>query len=121
MSPDDPTDTALRAAFESVVCEWGGVTTEQLFGFPAYRADGRLFAVLDAGGVALTRLPPEHANRLNETHETGTFEAYGQSIGKWDYVESDVDHLQAVVPYVEESYDAARSDTRSVPPPKDER
>lgn len=117
---DSPQAGPLQTAVEEVVIKWDGVTTERLFGFPAYRVGGRLFAVLDEDGVALTRLRDADRERLQTDFEVGSFEAYGQTIGKWEYVPTDVDDLERLVDYVRASYATARSETRSVPPPDDE-
>lgn len=117
---DVPEAGPLQSTVEAVVLEWAGVTAERLFGFPAYRADGQLFLVLDEDGVALTRLPNARREHLAADFEVGTFEAYGQAIGKWEYVPADVDDVERLVEYVQASYEAARSETRSVPPPDDE-
>lgn len=120
MTGDDlRTDAGLAAVFEQTVRDWPGVAGTDLFGYRAYEADGTVFAVLDAEGVALTRLPGEAAQRLATDHETGPFEAYGRTIGKWEYVRMGADDLDALVPYVRESYEAAHSGTGSVPPPDD--
>lgn len=122
MSSDGRTpDDGLRAAFEDRVFDWPDVTTQVLFGYPAYRVTGTVFAVLDAEGIALTRLPANEEATLVQDHDTGPFEAYGQTIGRWTHVTADADDLEHFLPFVRASYETARSGTRDVPPPDEDR
>lgn len=109
----------LQAAFEDLVGDWPDVTSELLFGYRAYRAGETVFAVLDADGVALTRMPAASRTQLAGERETGPFEAYGQTIDSWIHVPVSPGDLESLAPFVRESYDRARSGTASVPPPAD--
>lgn len=109
----------FKAAVEHLVCDWPAVTGSLLFGFPAYRAEDSVFAVIDSHGVALARLPESTEDQLAANWETGPFTAYGQTIDRWVYVEATVDDLEALGPFVRESYETALSGTAAVPPPTD--
>lgn len=119
MGYDASAGAGLKSAFEERVVGWPDVTATVLFGFPAYRVQGTVFAVLETDAVALTRLPFAGRVRLAEDHDVGPFEAYGQTIDSWVSVETSGRGLDSLVPFVRESYETARSGTAPVPPPDD--
>lgn len=97
----------LKATFEAAVLDWAEVEATTMFGCPTYRADGTVFAVLVTDGVALTRLPADARDRLAGEFQTGPFEAGGRTVTKWVAVDVDDDELDALLPYVEISYETA--------------
>ncbi|WP_255194952.1 TfoX/Sxy family protein [Halorarius litoreus] len=100
----------LRDAFERLVLDWPDVAARPMFGCPSYQADGTLFAVLVTDGVALTRLPDDRRDALDAAFETGPFQAGERTVTKWVQVAVDATELDALVPYVESSYEAARAE-----------
>lgn len=109
MSYFDAEDGAeLKRAFDGAVLDWPDVTARTMFGCPSYLADGTLFVVLVTGGVALTRLPAERRERLDAEFETGPFEAGDRTVTTWVRATiEDPSDLDALLPYVEASYEAA--------------
>ena len=105
----DPEDGAeLKAAFEERVLSWPGVTATTMFGCPSYRADGTLFAVLVTEGVALTKLPADRREALDERFETGPFRAGERTVEKWVQVTvDDPTDIDALESDIEASYEAA--------------
>ncbi|WP_276259946.1 TfoX/Sxy family protein [Haloglomus litoreum] len=103
----------LQEAFERAVADWPDVTNRTMFGCPSYLADGTLFAVLVTDGVALTRLPDAERERLAEAFETGSFQAGERTVTKWVQVPVDADGLDALLPYVEASYETALAEAEA--------
>lgn len=120
MGDDESTEAALQSAFEERVLAWPDVTATVLFGFPAYRVQETVFAVLDTGAVVLTRLPAGGRERLADEYPVGPFEAYGQTIDSWVRVDATGVTLDSLLPFARESYERARSGTTPVPPPDDD-
>jgi hypothetical protein len=110
----------LKTALEDQVRDWAGVTTEWLFGYPTYQAEGTIFALVATDGLVLTRLPEPDRERLASSHETGAFEPGEQTIGSWVHVPAGPGDLDGLVPFIRASHDAALSESRAVPPPDDE-
>ena len=99
---------ALKTAFEGEVLDWPDVIATTMFGCPSYQADGTLFAVLVTDGVALTRLPNDHRERVAQRFETGPFQAGDRTVTKWVQVTiDDVDALDALVSHIKASYESA--------------
>lgn len=94
-----------------MVLDWPHVEKTRMFGHPSYLVGGELFAVLSTAGVALTRLPPSSRAELEEEYDVGPFESGGKEGTEWAYVEIDgVEDLNQLLPYMQQSYQAARSD-----------
>lgn len=109
---DTEADEALQTAFEDVVFDWADVTATTMFGCPTYLADGTIFAVLVTDGVALTRLPDDHRERVARAFETGPFQAGDRTVTKWVQVTiDDVAALDSLVPDIEASYESARAES----------
>lgn len=109
---DATTGEGVRRAFDKQVTDWPGVTTRTSFGCPSYSADGTLFAVLVTEGVVLTRLPQDHRDALDASFETGPFEAGGRTVTSWVRVTvDDPSDLDGLLPFVEQSYEAARAES----------
>jgi len=105
---DPARGASLRTAFDALVADWPDVTATTMFGYPSYRADGTLFAVLVTDGVALTRLPDDRRDGLDGQFETGPFDAGGRTVTKWVQVTiDDVDELEPLRPFVAASYESA--------------
>lgn len=105
---DEQTGVALRDAFDDMVGGWEeDVSTVTMFGCPCYRANGKVFAVLATGGVALTRLPDDVRADLEAKRETEPFDANGRTTRKWVQVPTDGSDLDGIERYVRASYDAA--------------
>lgn len=121
MDTSDPTaGDALQAAFEAMVLDWQDVTAHSMFGHPSYKAAGIIFALLVTEGVILTRLSVDERPVLAARFETGPFEANGQTVSKWVRVGVGPDELDGLEPFVRASHEAARSESRDVPPPANE-
>jgi hypothetical protein len=100
----------LRETFDRLVADWPGVTRETIFGCPSYRVDGTLFAVLVTDAVALTRLSGEDREELERGFTVAPFRADGRTVSAWTQVlVDDPGRLDALLPYVTASYEAARS------------
>ena len=98
----------LKTAFEAEVMDWPHVTATTMFGCPSYQADGTLFAVLVTDGVALTRLPSDHRERVARTFESGPFQAGERTVTKWVQVTiDDLAGLDSLVPHIKASYESA--------------
>jgi hypothetical protein len=109
---DAERDGDLRTAFEDLVVDWPGVASKTMFGCPSYQADGTLFAVLVTDGVALTRLPADRRAALDAAFETGPFQAGDRTVSTWVQVTvDDVAEIDALAPYVDASYAAARGES----------
>lgn len=117
---DEDAGGALKAALEDLALDWRGVARQWMFGYPTYRADGTIFALVANDGLVLTRLPEGERERLAEAYETGPFEAGEQTIGTWVHVAAGPADLDALAPFVRASHEAALGESRSVPPPTDE-
>lgn len=105
---DKEQGAALKSAFDDVVLDWPDVTATTMFGCPSYQAEGTLFAVLVTDGVALTRLPSDHRDAVEEAFATGPFRAGERTVTTWVYVSiEDVADLDALVPHVKASYESA--------------
>ena len=103
----------LRAAFEDVVLDWRGVEPMTMFGCPAYRADGVLFALLVTEGVVLTRLPAESRETLEAAFETGPFSGSSRPPKQWVQVVVDAPAMVDLVPFVRDSYEAALAEAEA--------
>ena len=105
---DDAGD--LRVALEAHVLTWERVGKRRMFGCPSYMADGTLFAMVITGAIVLTHLTPESRVSLASIAKVEPFQAGRKLIHKWAQV--CIDHpsqIDAVIPYVHESYEAAIS------------
>ena len=95
----------VRDVFEAQVMAWPGVTGRVMFGCPAYRADGTIFALLITGGLALTRLDDQQQAALAEQFAVRPFVTDDRVIKKWAVVpirgSTDLDELW---PSVRQSY-----------------
>lgn len=104
--PDRMAD--LRDAFEAGVLDWEGVTTQVMFGCPAYQAQGKLFGFLVTEGLVLTKLDAKARHALERDRDAGPFESDGRTMDRWCRVPvaepADLDDLMA---HVEASYRAA--------------
>ena len=95
----------IRRGLDRLVMRWPGVRSDELFGCPAYRADGTIFAVLTTGAVALTRLPDDKRDELKRSFQTRPFGSGERNIGRWVNVRVDDNgDLERLLPYLEESY-----------------
>ena len=107
---DETVGAGLREAFDDLVGGWEAeVSTVTMFGRPAYRADGKVFAVLATDAVALTRLPTDVRAELEAERETEPFDATGRRVEKWVRIPVDGTDLGGIERYVRASYEAARS------------
>jgi hypothetical protein len=121
METYDPAEgEATKLAVESVVEDWAAVTQRVLFGYPAFYAGRTIFVLIANDGLALTRLPEDDRERLAESHDVGPFQAGGQAIEKWTYVPVGPAGVDALVPFLRASYQAARTESRPVPPPDEQ-
>lgn len=80
---DEETMGEVRAEFERHAMGWADVTTRKMFGCPAYRAQGHLFAVILTGSLVLTELPPEVRSTLPPELGATAFSAGTRMVPKW--------------------------------------
>ncbi len=111
---------ALNQAVEAAVSDWAGVTKPWMFGFPTYKAEGTIFALVANDGVVLTRLPDDDHAKLDDRFATGPFQAGDQTIESWVHVTLGADDLDGLVPFLRASHNAALGESRAVPPPDTE-
>jgi hypothetical protein len=105
---DESTGGGLKRGLDRLVMRWPGVRDDNLFGCPAYRADGTLFAVVTTGAVALTRLPAPDREELEGMFQTRPFGSGERQISRWVNVRVDHDgDLGELLPYIESSYKTA--------------
>jgi len=79
-----------------------------MFGCPAYIARGALFALLVTRGIVLTHLPETEREALSRVAIVQPFQAGTKTIHRWAQVSIDsTEEIEAVVPYVYISYQAA--------------
>ena len=98
----------VRQAFEEMVLAWPEVEKRIMFGCPAYRANGTIFAALITGGLVLTRLKPAERDALNEEYAVRPFEANGRLMKRWDVVHiSDPLEFDELEPFIKQSYQNA--------------
>jgi hypothetical protein len=99
----------LRLKVEKIVLEWPGVTKKMLFGSPAYLIGKTYFAMLETGGIILTRLSEQEKARLLDDPRWGYFEGHGRVMKKWVRISatspSDID---TYIPFIRSSYETAR-------------
>ena len=105
---DKDDGAVLKSTFDEIVLDWPDVTATTMFGCPSYQAEKTLFAVLVTDGVALTRLPGDHRERVMQAFETGPFQAGERTVTKWVQITiTDVAKLDSLVPHVRASYESA--------------
>lgn len=76
-----------------------------MFGYPVYHVAGVLFAILTEEGVALTELPPELHEDLEDEFAVRPFEAGEGLETEGLLVQIDaVDDLNRLLPYLQKSY-----------------
>lgn len=99
----------LRDAFEEHVLDWPGVTTQVMFGCPAYQVRGDLFAFLVTEGLVVTKLDAGGRHTLEQDHAAGPFEAGQRTMASWSRVPiHEVADLEELLEHVRASYEAAR-------------
>ncbi len=109
---DTEEGAALKSAFDEIVLDWPAVTATTMFGCPSYQAEGTLFAVLVTDGVALTRLPADHRERVAQTFEVGPFRAGERTVTKWVQITVEAgSELDSLIPHIEASYESALEET----------
>ncbi|MGC9349266.1 MAG: hypothetical protein ACP5JG_14085 [Anaerolineae bacterium] len=96
----------LREAFEREVMGWDKVKKRDMFGCPAYLADGKLFAFLVSEGVVITQIRKHDRETLGEAFETEPFHAGEREITRWLKVTiGDLDRLGRVLRFVKKSHE----------------
>ena len=102
----DPEEAgAVRSLVERAVGDWEGVTTATVFGCPAFRVDGELFAVVVTGGVVPTNLEETDREELADEFGAAPFHADDRVVDSWPVVTlHDPDHFDLLVPYLRRSY-----------------
>lgn len=101
----------FRRAFEREVLDWPEVSSRKMFGCPAYRAGGTLFAFVIDDGIVLTKLGEADRQELAERFGAGPFEPGRGTIQRWAVVPvSDELALSPVLDYVRKSYGVAMGD-----------
>ena len=102
----------VRQAFEEMVLAWPDVEKRTMFGCPAYRANGTIFAALITSGLVLTRLNPTERERLNEAYAVRPFKANGRLMKRWDVVHiSDSLDFDELEPFIKMSYQNAAAES----------
>lgn len=99
----------LRDALEDRVLDWPDVTTQVMFGCPAYQVRGNLFAFLVTEGLVLTQLDAGGRHTLEQDHDAAPFEAGQRTLTSWSRVPvHEVTDLEELLEHVRASYEAAR-------------
>jgi hypothetical protein len=73
----------LRETFEREVLAWPDVTQKKMFGCPAYRAAGTLFAFLIDDAVVLTQVPEDERAEVAERLDARPFQPGAHAITCW--------------------------------------
>lgn len=98
----------IRDVFEATVLRWPKVRTRQMFGSPAYLANGKLFAFFVTDALVLTKLDDAEREEIAGIRETRPFETGRRTISSW--VQTPVagdDDLDVLMPFITASYEAA--------------
>lgn len=101
----------VRRAFEEVVLAWPDVSTQVMFGCPAYQVRGKLFGFLVTEGLVLTRLDVATRHALERERDAGPFEAGQRTMDRWCRIPvTEPGDLASLAAHVEESFEAARAE-----------
>ncbi|MCW4007033.1 MAG: hypothetical protein NWF04_10665 [Candidatus Bathyarchaeota archaeon] len=98
-----------RLALEEEVLSWDRIGFKKMFGCPCYKADERLFVFLVTEGIVITRLEQADREKVAAHFETTYFRAGEKQVKSWIQISlHSLEDLNAVMPYVKESYLQAR-------------
>ena len=99
-------DEDIRAALDSQLLSWKGVSARRMFGGVAYTVDRRMFAVLMEGAVGL-KLPDQLRDRALGLAGVSPFRSpSGGSFGEWvQLVLLLADDVPSVTPWLEAAFD----------------
>jgi hypothetical protein len=107
---DEKRMEVLREALEGTIMSWPGVTAKPMMGCLVYFRGSRFFAFLVNGGMVLTKLSGPDRARLAKLAKVTDFAMPGMTrrAPSWPQVGvAQPKDLQALLPFVRQSYDAA--------------
>jgi hypothetical protein len=111
---DSTNGPEIQAALDGLVLGWPDVSTSKMFGSPAYRARGVLFAMIGGKGLILTKLQPEQRESAAAEHDAHPFVGRGKEVPAW--IEFSVDHAAGVAALestIRDAYENALSEADS--------
>jgi hypothetical protein len=101
-------DPAVAEALADIVHDWPAVRRRKLFGHPAFRAAGKVFAVIDGRAVVLLRLSEDARTLLVRDFGAGPFLIDGSPVRGWVRVPTEgADDVLALGPWLHDAYEAA--------------
>lgn len=99
----------LRSAFDDEVLDWPDVTSRKMFGCPAYRVNGTLFALVIDQGIVLTKLTEIDHQTLPRQFGAKQFQSGRQTIKRWLVLPiNDLNALEPALPAIYKSYEIAQ-------------
>jgi len=109
---DKDTMEERKAAFDSAVSGWPGVSEKPMFGSPGYSAFGRMFCFLVTDGIVTTKLPEDVRKDALVGEKCTVFTGHNKKIRNWlVFPYNSSDDLDSALPYVRKSYEAATVET----------
>jgi hypothetical protein len=103
----------VRKAVDAVLTKWPKVTRTLMFGCPCYKAGGRLFAFLVAGGLVLTRLSAADRAIAGSRFKAKPFNTGTRAMGGWPQLPlAQGARLKGYLPFVRRSYNSALAASR---------
>jgi hypothetical protein len=100
---------ALHAALDEIVVAWDGVSRAPLFGHPAYKTHGGVFAFLAPGGVAVGDYSDDERDEMRAAGYAAFTYGEGHVMERWLIVPlRDADDLDEVLTRVRRSYELRR-------------
>ncbi len=98
----------IKAAMDDLVAAWPDVTQGKMFGSPAYRARGVLFAMIGGEGVITTKLAPEQREAASKKFGAHAFVGRGKEVPAWiEFAVSAGSQLDSLSQFIRDAYDNA--------------
>ena len=106
-------DPGIQKTLDAHVLPWERVTSRTMFGGVAYMVDGKMFAMLSEGAVAM-KLPDQVRARALTLAGVSPFRPMGRSFGRWvQFLVLLEDDVPVLTPWLE----SAREYVASLPAP----
>jgi hypothetical protein len=105
---DSDKGPGIQAALEGLILGWPDVTSSRMFGSPAYRAKGVLFAMIGGKGLILTKLEPDQRLTAAERYGARAFVGRRKEVPGWtEFSVEDGEGIEPISSLVRDAYENA--------------